>query len=325
MDVLSQALTATRTGSPISYQLECHRPWGRTYPPLPGAGFHVILEGSAWLIPATGPPVPLSVGDVVLFPHGQEHAMADSPETPLLPMPYVPAVTQEIEQVSTTVGPDGPGHATTGTVMLCGMYRFVRERPHPLLAALPSMIHLPAQLGRHNRLRSTVELLADELQQDRPGSHVAIAALIDLLLVHLLRTWYQQAPETGWAAAITDPTVSAALDAIHTRPTQHWSVDALGALTGVSRAVFARRFKHLVGQGPATYLTWWRMTLASDLLRQTNAPIAAVARHVGYTSEFAFANAFKREFGAPPGRYRNHAVANTEPDPSPAQHTHPGP
>ena len=76
---------------------------------------------------------------------------------------------------------------------------------------------------------------------------------------------------------------------------------------GLSRAAFARRFAALVGQPPLTYLTWWRMTLAARLLRSGDAPLATVARKVGYTSEFAFANAFKREYGLAPGGFRRSA------------------
>jgi AraC-like DNA-binding protein len=36
-----------------------------------------------------------------------------------------------------------------------------------------------------------------------------------------------------------------------------------------------------------------------------------VATQIGYTSEFAFANAFKREYGTAPGRYRRHNQAGT--------------
>jgi AraC-like DNA-binding protein len=46
------------------------------------------------------------------------------------------------------------------------------------------------------------------------------------------------------------------------------------------------------------------MTGISRLLRETQAPLAVVARQVGYSSEFAFASAFRREFGIAPGRFR---------------------
>ncbi|MEV4754767.1 AraC family transcriptional regulator [Micromonospora sp. NPDC049559] len=304
MDVLSQALTAARTGHPVSYRVDCRPPWGRAFPSVPGVGFHVVLEGSVWLIARTGRPVPLGVGDVVVFPHGHGHAMADRPDTPLLPMSYVPEAVPDDDRRTTAVGPDGSGAGGAGAAMLCGMYRLTRERAHPLLAGLPEMIHLPARLGRHNHLRSTIDLLADELRRPGPGSHVATTALIDLLLVHLLRGWYESTSTAGWAAALTDPAVSAALRAIHAEPARPWKVEGLAALSGVSRASFARRFKDLTSQGPLSYVTWWRLTLAANLLRGTDAPIATVARQVGYTSEFAFANAFKREYGTAPGRYR---------------------
>jgi AraC-like DNA-binding protein len=70
----------------------------------------------------------------------------------------------------------------------------------------------------------------------------------------------------------------------------------------LSRAAFARRFTALLGSAPLTYLTWWRMTVAARLLRETDLPVGAVAHRVGYASEFAFAGAFKREYGRPVSR-----------------------
>jgi len=63
----------------------------------------------------------------------------------------------------------------------------------------------------------------------------------------------------------------------------------------LSRAAFARRFAVLTGQPPLTYLTWWRMTTAARLLQNTDAPLEEIAGRVGYSTEFAFSKAFKRE------------------------------
>ncbi|MEV4170651.1 helix-turn-helix domain-containing protein [Nonomuraea sp. NPDC049709] len=43
-------------------------------------------------------------------------------------------------------------------------------------------------------------------------------------------------------------------------------------------------------------------------LRESDAPLSEVAAQVGYGSEFSFANAFKREYGTAPGRYRHQAA-----------------
>lgn len=51
------------------------------------------------------------------------------------------------------------------------------------------------------------------------------------------------------------------------------------------------------------------MTIAAPLLRDSDLKRAAVADRVGYQSEFAFAKAFKRDYGVAPGAYRRQLVA----------------
>ncbi|MER7009620.1 AraC family transcriptional regulator, partial [Dactylosporangium sp. NPDC000555] len=101
------------------------------------------------------------------------------------------------------------------------------------------------------------------------------------------------------------------LGAIHRDPGRAWTVADLAAVGGLSRAPFARRFAALAGRAPLTYLTWWRMTIAARLLRDSDEPLRVVAQRVGYASEFAFAAAFKRRFGTAPGRYRRDRAAAT--------------
>jgi AraC-like DNA-binding protein len=72
----------------------------------------------------------------------------------------------------------------------------------------------------------------------------------------------------------------------------------------MSRAAFSARFTSLVGEPPISYLSGWRMTLAADLLRDTDATVAAVAREVGYENAFAFSAAFTRIHGRSPATWR---------------------
>lgn len=46
------------------------------------------------------------------------------------------------------------------------------------------------------------------------------------------------------------------------------------------------------------------MTLAAGLLRDPDHLLSDIAHAVGYSSAYAFANAFKRAYGVAPGRYR---------------------
>lgn len=308
MDVLSDVVAVTRTGRSRSAHVRWHAPWRQEFASVPGsAGFQVVLQGSCWLLPPETEPVQLGAGDVVFFPHGSGHTLADSPKTPVTAPACGPADHQlSGTYVSDSVdrsGEDGPV-----TVVLCGAYQLDLSRTHPLLLTLPDLIHLPAQRDRHPELNSAVELLAAEVENARLGTDAAVPALLDVLLLYILRIWFNGQSSlgntTGWAAAINDRPVTAALHAIHRDPASPWTVAKLAAEAGLSRAPFARRFALLIGQPPLSYLTWWRMTTAAHLLRTSDAPLRSIATQVGYTSEFAFANAFKRTHGTAPGTYR---------------------
>ena len=309
MDVLSDVITVMRTGRPRSARIAWHAPWAQQFPTVPGAaGFQIVLQGPCWLIPPDADPLPLGTGDVVFRPHGHGHTLADHPSTPPKAPACDPNDPHVLQRYATdTIGtPASPG--VPPTVTLCGAYELDETRAHPLLHDLPELIHLPAHLGMHPELRATVHLLATELERPRLGTDAIVPALLDTLLLHILRTWLDRQPTpgiaTGWAAALNDAATTAALQAIHRDPARPWTVATLAAEAGLSRAPFARRFAALVGQPPLTYLTWWRMTTAARLLRESDAPLSAIAADVGYTSEFAFAAAFKRRHGTAPGRYR---------------------
>ena len=139
------------------------------------------------------------------------------------------------------------------------------------------------------------------------------------MLIHILRTWLAVADphqlRPSWLAALRDPTIGAALAALHTDPARPWTVETLAGHIAVSRATLARRFTTLVGDTPNSYLTRWRMDLAAHRLRTTPDPIAPIARSVGYTSEYAFNRAFTRVHSLTPGRYRahHHSQSHTSP------------
>jgi AraC-like DNA-binding protein len=296
MDALSDTITAMHVGRPHANRHELRAPWGMRFTADDGGAFHVVLQGSCWLLPPEGaPPVQLGAGDVAFLHGGGTHGLADHPASPLMAFDLG---RQEVPS-------SGDGALTT---VLCGAYLLDGSRTHPLLSEVPPVVHLPARLDRHPSLRAAVDLLAGEVGRPRPGAGAIVPALLDALLLYILRAWFEERAEEpaagGWTVALADPAIATALTAIHSAPDRQWTVAALGARAGLSRAAFAGRFTALVGQPPLTYLTWWRMTIAARLLRESDTPLLAVARRTGYSSDVAFAAAFKREHGITPGRYR---------------------
>ncbi|UWE10324.1 AraC family transcriptional regulator [Actinacidiphila bryophytorum] len=314
MDVLSDAVIAMRTGRPHAMRHELYAPWGMGFASGEGAGFHVVLRGSCWLVPAGEPPIALNAGDVALVRGDRAHGIADNPASPLVDFTLSNSGAPYGEMRHEGSGPS--------TVVLCGAYLLDRTRAHPVLSEIPPVVHLPAHLGRYSSLRAAVELLGSEIDRPRPGTGAIVPSLLDTLLLYILRAWFEQRSHdegaAGWAAALSDPAIGSALSAIHHDPVHPWTVEELGARAGLSRAAFARRFTALVGQPPLAYLTWWRMITAARVLRESDAPLRVVARQAGYGSEIAFAAAFKREYGVSPGRYRRHADADGDREAEPA-------
>lgn len=296
MDVLSDALAAMRTGRTRAARTDVRAPWGLRFPAVTGTTFHVVLSGTCWLLTDGSEPLALSPGDVVFLRTGSSHALADDLRTPLVD--FLPE-RQEPDSPIGHVRVDGSGPRS---ILLCGAYQLDRTRPHPLMRDLPEVLHLPAGNADLGHL---VGLLATEFDRDRPGRDGIVPPLVDAMLLYILRTWADECADSpGWARALRDRAIGRALRDIHARPAAPWTVEQLAARNGLSRSVFAQRFTALVGEPPVSYLTWWRMTSAGRMLRESDAPLRNVAAQVGYSSEFAFAKAFKRAYGVAPGLYR---------------------
>jgi AraC-like DNA-binding protein len=237
----------------------------------------------------TAPPARVGRGAVVFAPTGAEHGLSDRPQ----PLAILP------------VHPTTPRPSVTGEfAWLSGCYHVADRQLHTVLRDMAPIIVLPGD----DRITTMAALLADDISSVHPGGDASMVALIDLLLLRLLR----QTEDFGDGSpyrTVSDPVIAGAVQAVHDDPRAPWSLARLSALAGLSRTVFTSRFVASVGTSPMAYVTDLRLSRGARILRETDAPLAAVARQVGYASEFSFASAFRREFGVAPGRYRRSATS----------------
>ncbi|MQM28213.1 AraC family transcriptional regulator [Glycomyces albidus] len=306
MDVLSDVMAVLRTGRPFAARFARTAPWSDHRSGRPnGFGVQIMVRGSAVATAEGGETFRLGPGDVLLVPHGGAHLVADSPDTP--PGPRCEPGSEFPGAVIRADDPDATH------VMLCMAYELAPNRTHPIIGTLPEFVHLPADPAARPELAGAIAMLDNELAAELRGGDTLVPALLDAILMYLLRALLGERTAecgfAGWAAALADRSIAAALEAVHAEPARQWTVASLGAVAGLSRSAFSRRFTELVGQPPLAYLTSWRLTVAARLLADTDAPLAVVARQVGYASEFAFAAAFKRDFGLPPGQFRRQVPA----------------
>jgi AraC-like DNA-binding protein len=175
-----------------------------------------------------------------------------------------------------------------------------------LLDVLPPYVHVRAERSEATVLRWVLDQLVREASADRLGASLATAQLAQLMFVQVLRVHLDAAGSSpvGWLRALADERLAPALRLMHGDPGRPWQLAELADAAAMSRTTFALRFKNVAGVAPLAYLHAWRMRLAERALREGNAPVAEVAFSLGYTSESAFSNAFKRAMGTAPKRYR---------------------
>ena len=91
------------------------------------------------------------------------------------------------------------------------------------------------------------------------------------------------------------------------------TLDALAACANCSKSACLRAFRATLQTTPYKYLIEYRLEQAALLLRQTNAPVAAIAEAVGFHHVSLFGKSFKAKTSETPKAYRTrHAKRSFE-------------
>ncbi len=302
-DPLGQALHFLRMSGAFYCRSELTAPWGMALPAMPDyLWFHVVTRGRARVVNDGAEALVLDAGDFALVPHGEGHRLDSDPGAAT---PFILDLERELVSDRYEIlrhGGDGEP-----TMLLCGAVRFDHPAARELVASMPDVIHLEsAESPRLDRMYGVIRLMAAEAEELQPGGEAVITRLADILVIQAIRAWIEQDPaaQTGWLGALQHPQVGRALALIHEDPAREWTVAALAHELAMSRSAFAARFSELVGEPVMSYVTRWRMYVAHDMLRRDGTTVAQLAGQLGYRSEAAFARAFKRVMGTPPGTVR---------------------
>ena len=299
MDILQDHLARARASGGVFARSVARPPWGLRLSGTIQLALHTVVQGRAWLwLEDPGAALELAPGDLALVPGGPDHHIAHRPGAVCIP----PERFREQHADGEHTGHRG------ATVFLCGAYRFPGDVGRGLIQTLPPTLLLRA--AAHDPLHDVIALLSRELSGPAPGQQTVLDRLLDVLLVLGMRACFEQTPAAPrWYQAASDPRLSPALHAIHAEAGHPWTVPELASLSGLSRPAFARNFERALGQPPMHYLTDWRMTLARDYLRTSELTLAQIANRTGYASPNAFAAAFRRHHGQPPGQWQRGELA----------------
>lgn len=318
MDALSDLMRVVRFSGGIFLEANFRAPWCVQAQIAPAdcgpnvkadgglVAFHYILDGSMQVRLGTKAPRSAGPGAIILLAHNEPHLLgSDVTLPPADARPLIRRANEhDLAHIDFGTGPQVRNR------FVCG-FLATTMRNHPLLTALPSLLVTDLR-GRPcaEWAESSFRYAAREHAARRAGSQEILARLSEMLFVEAVRGYIEALPgdATGWLVALRDPSLSRALGALHARPTHPWTAEELAKEACLSRSAFAERFTDTVGLPPMSYLTRWRMLLASHRLRESSETIAQIAAAVGYESESTFSRAFTREMGVAPGAWRHDVV-----------------
>src|SRR5262249_47395513 len=177
----------------------------------------------------------LMPGDVVLLATGLRHLLLSAPGTAARQLDA--DLKAELVTAAGDLVIPGPGRPTR---FLCGGFSYDNELAHPLLSLLPPVLHVsPADEGPDTPLQSTLRLLMGELNRHQIGAEAAADRLIEVLFVHVIRSWlYTSADSTppSWLTGLRDAVVARALGLLHSEPERARTIDELAGAVHVSRS-----------------------------------------------------------------------------------------
>ncbi|WP_326794436.1 AraC family transcriptional regulator [Streptomyces sp. NBC_01808] len=300
MDVIADMLSAPQGGGAEAATLRASAPWGIKHGRAPSVSFHLVTHGLCWLRIPGMEPIRLGTGDLALLPNSAGHALASDRQGALLLVDGV--LRKRTDGAGSEIDIAGEGPRTRA---ICAGYRARHPLPAPLRAMMPPALHLSAQqLSARRDLADALRMLSDATTTHLPGSAIIVDRLVDVVAVHMLRSWLPADLAATWPTLHRDLAVATAVTALHQELGRPWTLDELAEKAGLSRATLTRRFNGTLGESPLRYLRRRRMELAARRLRETDDSLARIAQHVGYRSEFAFSRAFSQTIGMAPGRYR---------------------
>ena len=138
-------------------------------------------------------------------------------------------------------------------------------------------------MTKHVFGQQMTDLLATRLLVAHAGSPVAIQPVIGGLSPTVLRR---------------------AIERLRSDSDTDVSLGALASDAGLSRFHFCRAFKESTGLSPHAWLRQHQLEQAMNMLRDTDDSIVSIAVALGYSSQTAFAAAFRKLTGATPSDWR---------------------
>jgi AraC-like DNA-binding protein len=297
MDALSGVLESAKLKTVIYPKFQFTSSWGIEMEQDSRSQFWRLLKGTCYLRVPGEKAIKMNVGDIVCIPHGSKHLISGKSNTACVP-------ASQFGKAYHSGKPLFQGKDEE-TLLMGGHFEFTPSVQHPFIKSLPKVIHINTTKELNLWLEQAALMMNEEISSEKIGSKLILGRLVDILFVLIIRAYIEQVDiKKGFLLALKDTRISNSLKSMHESPEKDWTLLQLAVTAGMSRSLYCREFKRLVGETPLSYLTNWRILKSKEILSESKENISEIAGRVGYQSEAAFNRLFKSKVGETPATYR---------------------
>jgi AraC-like DNA-binding protein len=307
MDPLSDVLSLLKPRSYVSGGFDLGADLAIQFPKHQGIKCYAMFSGQCWLtVEGVSEPVLLTAGDCFLLPRGLPFSLAT--DLSLTPVDFNTLLAARKPGDAVSIHEGGGRYIAGGHFLLPGSHAGM------LLESLPPIVHIRKESDKA-AMRWSLERMREELRDPQPGGALIAQQLAYMMLIQALRLHLADGTRSGvgWLFALADKQMREAIACMHDNPGHRWTLQELAERVGMSRSIFALKFRETVGETPMEYLTRWRMLLAGDRLKTAGDTLSEIALSLGYESESAFGKAFKRVMGCSPKQYSRGSISTPRP------------
>lgn len=304
MDALSDVLNSVKLKGVVYQKVRCSKAsWGVEAPQDSYSQFWQLLKGTCYLRVPGEKIIKMDEGDFVFIPHGSTHRISGKPENTCVP-------ASQYTKALLSGKPLFQGKEEE-TLLIGGHFEFTSSVQHPFIKSLPKVIQISntsTQVGIW--LQRASSFMNEEVGCEMIGSKIILGRLAEVVFILIIRAYLEQTDiKKGFLMALKDNRISNSLKYMHESPEKNWTLNQLAITAGMSRSLYCKEFKRLVGETPLSYLTNWRILKSKEILSESKENIIEVAGKVGYQSEAAFNRIFKSKVGETPASYRRKILA----------------
>lgn len=294
MDSLAKLIQLAQITGSINILCQFQGEWFVHHPHKRAHGMiHFVTSGQGWLKIQNQAPQILQAGDLIVLPRSVEHILSHDSH----------CANQNAQPNLTTQGAftlKNIGSEQNELTLFCANFDY--EPYADLFNGLPEVLYLN---GKETVFEHILSLLQHESKNHYPAANLILNALLEILLIHILRQYLNQQPMlSGILNGLHDKRLRGVMTSVLHQPAEHWSVEKMAAQAHLSRAQLMRLFKQHIQMSPHAFVNHIRLQVAAQMLRQTADSILQIALSVGFQSETHFGKAFKKQYGIPPSLYR---------------------